>query len=100
MLKSTIFTINDVTQFVILLPPEAPTATSTPSFPNTKAGVILFNGYFPGEIELTRFGVGSYHIIPLFITIPVPLGIIPDPNPDIIVLVIETALPSPSITAR
>ena len=98
--KSTILTIRDVTQFVIRLPPDAPTAISTPSFPRTRAGVMLFNGYLPGAIELTRFGVGSYHIIPLFMTIPVPLGMIPDPNPDIIVLVIETALPSPSITAR
>ena len=100
MLKSIILTKRDVTQFVILLPPDAPRAISTPSVPNTKAGVILFRGYLPGAIEFTLPGIGSYHIIPLFITTPVPLGIIPDPKPDMMVFVIETALPSESITVK
>ena len=93
-------TNNEVTQLVIRLPPDAPTAISTPSLPSTIQGVMLFKGYFPGATELTLPGTGSYHIMPLFMTTPVPLGMIPEPNPDIIVFVIDTALPSPSITAK
>ena len=99
-MKSIIFINNELTQLVILLPPEAPTAISTPSEPKTSAGVMLFKGYLPGATELTRPGTGSYHIIPLFITMPVPFGTIPDPKPDMIVFVIETAFPCPSITHR
>ena len=92
--------MSEETQLVIRRPPDAPTAISTPSVPSTKAGVILFRGYFPGKIEFIRPGTGSYHIIPLFMIIPVPLGTIPEPKPDIMVFVIDTALPLLSITAR
>ena len=36
--------------------------------------------------------------MPLFIMTPVPFGMMPEPKPDIIVLVIETPLPSESVT--
>ena len=51
-------------------------------------------------MELMRPGTGSNHIMPLFIMTPVPLGMMPEPKPDIMVLVRETALPSPSVTQR
>ena len=85
---------------MILLPPEAPTAISTPWFPITSAGDMLFKGYLPDEMEFTLPGTGSYHIMPLFMMTPEFLGMIPDPNPDIMVFVMETAFPSLSITAK
>ena len=61
---------------------------------------MLFRGYLPGMIELTRPGTGSNHIIPLFITTPVPFGTNPEPKPAMSVLVSDTALPSASIAQR
>ena len=82
------------------LPPEAPTAIRTPSRFITRAGVMLLSGSLPGAMELMRPGTGSNHIMPLFMITPVPLGMMPEPKPDIIVFVMETALPSPSVTTR
>ena len=98
--KSTVLTMSCVTQLVIRRPPDAPTDILTPSPSSTRAGLMLLRGSLPGMIELMRPGMGSHQSMPLFITTPVPLGTIPDPNPPPTVLVRETALPSESMAHR
>ena len=100
MPKSTILAMSEVTQLVMRLPPEAPTASSTPSLSITRAGVMLLRGNLPGAMEFTRSGSGSNHIMPLFMMTPDPLGMMPEPKADMTVLVSETALPLPSMTTR
>ena len=61
---------------------------------------MLLRGYLPGMMEFTRPGTGSNHIMPLFMTTPVPFGTMPEPKPAIRVLVMDTALPSASMAQR
>ena len=56
---------------MIRLPPDAPNAVLAPEAWCTITGHMLDNGLLPGAIEFERPGLGSNHMPPLFIKMPV-----------------------------
>jgi len=81
-------------------PPQAPSATQGAPSCIASTGHILASGRLPGAIELARPGVGSNHIIALFITMPVRGSTTFEPKRDSKVLVSATILPARSTTER
>ena len=61
---------------------------------------MLHSGRRPPSTEFGPPGRGSNHIMPLFISTPVPGSMIRDPKPDMMVCVKDTTLPSASATQR
>src|SRR3990167_1753814 len=97
---STTFEMSWETQLVILRPPEAPIAMTARPPCDTMAGDMLLRPFLNGAIEFGDPGTGLNHIIPSFITTPVPRGTIPEPNPAMMVLVSDTKPPRPSAAHR
>ena len=71
------------TEAMMRRPPEAPTARIGPLSSFMMIGHMLHSGRLPGATALGVPGRGSNHIMPLFITMPVPGRMTRLPSDDI-----------------